>query len=153
MAGLSGPQLQDQLARLGYRPPIVFLTGHGDIPTTVRAIKAGADDFLTKPVSKERLLEAIERALLRCEEVCARDSRIASLRLLVSRLTPREHEVFALITTGLLNKQVGAELGTTERTVKAHRASIMTKMGADSLADLVRMAGILQMRPPSKTAE
>ena len=140
MAGLSGPQLQDQLTQLGYRLPIVFLTGHGDIPTTVQAIKAGADDFLTKPVSKDRLLEAIKRALLRYEEVRAQDSRIASLRSVVSRLTPREHEVFALLVRGKPHKQIAYALGTTERTIKMHRHNVMQKCQVGSLAELAVFA-------------
>lgn len=140
MAGLSGPQLQDQLAESGCRLPIVFVTGHGDIPTTVRAMKAGADDFLTKPIPKDRLLDAIQRALLRYEEVRTQDSRIASLRSLVSRLTPREHEVFALLVRGKPHKQIAYALGTTERTVKMHRHNVMQKCQVQSLAELAVFA-------------
>ena len=140
MAGLSGPQLQDQLLKLGCRLPIVFLTGHGDIPTTVRVIKAGADDYLTKPVSKERLMEVIERALQRHEEARAQDSRTATLRSLVSRLTPREHEVFALLVRGKPHKQIAHALRTTERTVKMHRHNIMQKCQVQSLAELAILA-------------
>jgi FixJ family two-component response regulator len=140
MAGLSGPQLQDQLAESGYRLPIVFVTGHGDIPTTVRTIKAGADDFLTKPVSKERLLEAIERALLRYEEMRVQDGRTAAMRSLFSRLTPREHDVFALLVRGKPHKQIAYALGMTERTVKMHRHNIIQKCEVRSLAELAIFA-------------
>ena len=127
MAGLSGPQLQDHLAELGSRLPIVFVTGHADIPTSVRTIKAGAEDFLIKPVPKEKLLESIKRALVRYEEMREQDSRIAVLRSLLSRLTPREHEVFALLVRGHPHKQIAYALGTSERTVKMHRHNVMQK--------------------------
>jgi len=140
MAGLSGPQLQDRLVELGCRLPIVFLTGHGDVPTSVRAIKAGAEDFLIKPVPKKNLLAAIERALNRFEERRDHDSRIAALRSLVSSLTPREHEVFALVVCGKLNKQIAVELGISERTVKAHRSTVMEKFNVQSVAELSRIA-------------
>jgi FixJ family two-component response regulator len=140
MSGLSGPQLQDRLRELGCRLPIVFLTGYGDVPTSVRAIKAGAEDFLTKPVPKKDLLAAIERALSRYREMRDHDSRIAALRLLVSRLTPRESEVFALVVRGMLNKQIAHKLGTAERTIKAHRQQVMEKCEVQSLAELVLIA-------------
>ena len=140
MAGLSGPQLQDHLAELGCRLPIVFVTGHADIPTSVRTIKAGAEDFLTKPVSKERLLEAIKRALVRYEEMREQDSRTAALRSLLSRLTPREHEVFALLVRGNPHKQIAHALGTSERTVKMHRHNVMQKFEVQSLAELAVIA-------------
>src|SRR6516162_6509575 len=136
MAGLSGPQLQDQLAELGCRLPIVFVTGHGDIPITVRTIKAGAEDFLTKPVPKERLLEAIKHALVRYEEMRAKDGRIAMLRARHSRLTSREHEIFALLVRGNPHKQIAHALGTSERTVKMHRHNVMQKFEVQSLAEL-----------------
>lgn len=140
MAGLTGPQLQDHLAELGCRVPIIFVTGHGDIATTVQTIKAGAEDFLTKPVLKERLLEAIERALVRYDELREHDSRIAALRLLHSRLTPREHEVFALLVRGKPHKQIAYALGTSERTVKMHRHNVMQKFQVQSLAELAVIA-------------
>ena len=149
MAGLSGPQLQDQLAELGCRLPIVFITGHGDIPTSVRTIKAGAEDFLTKPVHKERLLEAIRRALVRYEEMCEQDSRIALLRSLHSRLTPREHEVFALLVRGNPHKQIAHALGTSERTIKMHRRNVMQKFEVQSLAELAVIAERLGLLPVS----
>jgi FixJ family two-component response regulator len=145
MPGLSGSQLQERLAELGNRVPIVFLTGHGDIPMSVQAIKAGAEDFLTKPVAREKLVAAVERALTRDAQQRAHDGELDSLRARVSRLTPRESEVFALVVRGKLNKQIAGELGTAERTVKAHRQKVMEKCEAQSLAELVRMAERLGM--------
>jgi FixJ family two-component response regulator len=136
MAGLSGPQLQDRLAELGCRLPIVFVTGHGDIPMTVQTIKAGAEDFLTKPVLQEKLLEVIGRALIRHKQMREQDSRIAALRSLLSRLTPREHEVFTLLVRGKPHKQIAYALGTSERTVKMHRHNVMQKFQVQSLAEL-----------------
>jgi FixJ family two-component response regulator len=147
MAGLSGPQLQSRLADLGHRLPIIFITGHGDIPTSVQAIKAGADDFLTKPVAKAKLLAAIERALTRDAQRRAQDHELAALRSRLARLTPRESEVFALVVRGKLNKQIAGELGTSERTIKAHRQKVMEKCEAQSLAELVRLAERLQGSP------
>jgi FixJ family two-component response regulator len=140
MPGLSGPQLQDMLARIDYGVPIVFMTGHGDLPTSVRAIKAGAEDFLAKPVAKTTLIEAIERALKRYDETHERDVRLHSLRELLTTLTPREREVFGFVVRGKLNKQIAHELGTSERTIKAHRHNIMHKLKVRSLAELVSMA-------------
>ena len=140
MSGLNGPQLQERLGELGHRLPIVFLTGYGDVPTSVRAIKAGAEDFLTKPVLKKELLAAIERALNHCREMRDHDSRIAALRSLVARLTPRESEVFALVVRGMLNKQIAHKLGAAERTIKAHRQQVMEKCEVQTLAELVLIA-------------
>jgi FixJ family two-component response regulator len=140
MEGVSGLDLQDRLSKLGHTLPIVFLTGHGDIPASVRAIKAGAEDFLSKPVSKEPLLDAVERALERHGKVREDRERVAALRALVATLTPRESEVFALVVRGKLNKQAAHELGTSERTIKAHRHSIMQKLRVQSLAELVLIA-------------
>jgi FixJ family two-component response regulator len=148
MSGLNGPQLQERLGQMGHKLPIVFLTGYGDIGTSVRAIKAGAEDFLTKPVPKKELLAAIERALDRYEEVRKYDNRIAILRSLVSRLTPRESEVFALVARGMPNKQIAHKLGTAERTIKAHRQQIMEKCAVRSLPELVLIAERLTMLPP-----
>jgi RNA polymerase sigma factor (sigma-70 family) len=140
LPGLDGLSLQRALAEKHNALPIVFLTGHGDVPTAVQAMKGGAADFLTKPVDGAELLAAVERAL----ESAARARRAAeaeaAARQRVDRLSPREREVMALVVQGMLNKQVGHELGVTERTVKAHRARVMSKMGAASLADLVRLA-------------
>jgi two-component system, LuxR family, response regulator FixJ len=135
----SGLQLQAEMQRRGLDLPIVFLTGHGDIPMSVQALRQGAEDFLTKPVSREALVAAIDRALQRDarqrEAATAREALAARL----ARLTPREREVVALLVDGQLNKQVAFALGTTERTIKAHRASIMDKLGVRSLAELVRL--------------
>ena len=147
MAELSGPQLQDLLAELGCRLPIVFLPGHVDIPTTVQTIKAGAEDFLTKPVPKERLLDAIKRALVRYEEMREQDSRTAALRSRFSRLTPREHEVFELLVRGNPHKQIAHALGTSERTVKMHRHNVMQKIEVQSLAELAVIAERLGLLP------
>jgi FixJ family two-component response regulator len=145
MPGLTGPQLQERLTELGNRLPIVFLTGHGDIPMSVHAIKAGAEDFLTKPVAREKLVAAVERALTRDAQQRAHDGELDAMRARISRLTPRESEVFALVVRGKLNKQIAGELGTAERTVKAHRQKVMEKCEAQSLAELVRMAERLGM--------
>jgi len=150
MAGCSGPQLQDRLAALGSVPPIIFLTGHGDIATSVRTIKAGAEDFLTKPVSKAHLLEAIERALVHGEEARERDGRAALLRSILAHLTTREHDVFALLAHGKPHKQIAYELGISERTVKFHRRNVLHKFGARSLADLAIAAERLGLLAESR---
>ena len=138
--GLSGPELQGRLNDLASTLPIVFLTGHADTPTTVRTIKAGADDFLTKPVESEQLLGAIERALARHAAARGERHKIEEMRTLVAALTPRERQVFGLVVRGKLNKQTAHELGTTERTIKAHRHQVMEKMKVQSLAELVSIA-------------
>ena len=140
MPELDGLELQQRLTQSGVLLPIVFLTGHGDIPTSVRAIKAGALDFLTKPVKDADLLRAVRAALQRAIEQRDLISEIALLRQRYSRLTPRETEVMALVVAGQLNKQIAADLGTGEHTIKVHRARVMEKMGVVSLADLVRAA-------------
>jgi FixJ family two-component response regulator len=147
MSGLSGTQLQGRLAELGNRLPIVFLTGHGDIATSVQTIKAGAEDFLTKPVAKEQLLAAIRRAIVRCEEMRQQDDRSAALRSLISRLTPRECDVFALLVRGKPHKQIAYALGTSERTIKMHRHSVMHKCRVQSLAELAVIAERLGLLP------
>ena len=146
--GLSGPELQSRLIELGSILPIVFVTGHADTPTTVRAIKAGAEDFLTKPASSEQLIDAIERAMARYESAQSRRSKLDSLRARVATLTPRERQAFDLIVRGKINKQIAFELGTTERTVKAHRHQVMEKMQVHSLAELVSSAERLGMLDP-----
>jgi FixJ family two-component response regulator len=143
--GLSGPDLQARLSDLGSTLPIVFLTGHGDIPTTVQTIKAGAQDFLTKPVSSDQLLGAVERALANHQTVRDQRGKLDMLRDLVASLTPREREVFELVVRGKINKQIGVQLGTTERTIKAHRHKVMEKMKVQTLAELVSTAERLGM--------
>ena len=144
--GLNGLDLQSRLNGFGLTVPIVFLTGHADTAATVRAIKAGAEDFLTKPVASQQLIEAIERALLRQEAVSSHRSKLDTLRHLVDSLTPRERQVFDLMVRGKINKQIAHELGTTERTIKAHRHQVMEKMRVLSFAELVSIAERLGMR-------
>ena len=154
MPGLTGPDLQEALARTGHRMPIVFITGHGDISMSVKAMKRGAVDFLTKPFDVESLLEAIERAVRKDVADLSENSRTEDLRARVKRLTARETEVFALVVTGMLNKQIAGELGIVEKTVKVHRARVMEKMQAGSLAELVRLAdrvGITVPKPAGTT--
>ena len=140
LPGLSGPDLQARLTAAGCALPIVFVTGHGDIPTSVRTIKAGAEDFLAKPVPADRLLDAIERAIASFRSASRQQVDVTSTRALAGKLTPRERQVFERVARGLLNKQIAHELGTSERTIKAHRQKVMEKMGARSLAELVVMA-------------
>ena len=147
--GLSGPELQNRLSAADSFLPIVFLTGHGDIPTSVQAIKAGAEDFLTKPVSKEVLLDAIDRAVARHLVIRRQHDQLAALHALVAELTPRERQVFGLVVRGWLNKQIADELGMAERTVKAHRRRVMEKTKARTLVELVSIAerlGIIRER-------
>jgi FixJ family two-component response regulator len=138
--GLTGPELQARLSGLGSTLPIVFLTGYADVQTTVRAIKAGAEDFLTKPVSSEDLLAAVERALAHHQAGRSQRGKLDAVRAHIAQLTPREREVFELIIRGKTNKQVGNTLGATERTIKAHRHRVMEKMQVQSLAELVSVA-------------
>ncbi len=143
MPGLSGLDLQEELSRRGLDLPLLFISGHADVRSSVRAMKSGAIDFLQKPISDAALFEAVGQALARHRErqAARQDTDVLATRF--ARLTPREREVFALVVSGLLNKQVGYELGATEKTIKVHRARVMEKMEASSLADLVRMAGRL----------
>jgi len=147
MPGPSGLELQDALARLKVPLPIVFLTGHGDIPMSVRAMKAGAIDFLTKPVSREALLGAVQNALVRDAETRAARALAHTLQTRYETLTPREREVFAGVVAGKLNKEIAFELGTAERTIKAHRAQVMEKMQVASVAELVHVAEQLREGP------
>jgi RNA polymerase sigma factor (sigma-70 family) len=137
---LSGPELQERLSELGSTLPIIFLTGYPDIPATVRAIKAGADDFLTKPVSSDDLLQAIERAIAHHEVTRGLKSKLDVVRAHVAALTPRERQVFDLVIRGNPNKQIARALGCTERTIKAHRHRVMEKMQVRSLPELVSLA-------------
>ena len=147
MPGASGFDLQQSLAQMEERLPIIFLTGHGDIPASVRAMKAGAVDFLTKPVRRETLVRAVQNALER--DATERKSRaiVRELRSRYETLTTREREVLAHVLSGKLNKQTAFDLGTSERTIKAHRASIMDKLGVASVAELARMAQDLGIEP------
>jgi FixJ family two-component response regulator len=140
MPGLTGLELQGELAKRGVRLPIIFITGHGDIPMSVQAMKAGAMEFLTKPFREDNMLRAIMLAIDKDRIAHRVRLEMAELRRRHARLTPREREVMASVVTGLLNKQVAAELGASEKTIKAHRAKVMQKMEAASLADLVRMS-------------
>jgi FixJ family two-component response regulator len=140
MAGLDGLQLQQRLLDLQTLLPVVFLSGHGDIPASVQAMKSGAEDFLTKPVAKATLLDAIERALKRYGETREQYQRLAQLRQLMASLSPRERDVFMLVVRGKLNKLIAHELGMAERTVKAHRHNIMQKLNVGSVAEAVSIA-------------
>ena len=150
LPGLSGLDFQTELAKAGIRIPIIFMTGHGDIPMSVRAMKAGAVEFLTKPLREQDLLDAVRLALERDRARRESERSVSNLRALLDQLTPREHEVLSLVTAGLMNKQVAGELGVSEIMVKVHRGNVMRKMGAKSLADLVIMAEALGMRRPKK---
>ena len=140
MPGLNGPELQERLSKLGPTLPIIFITGYPDVPTTVRTIRAGAEDFLTKPVSADELLPAIERAIARHESTLARKNKLDLFRSLIKTLTPRERQVFELVIRGKTNKQTANALGETERTIKAHRIRVMEKLQPRSLAELVSPA-------------
>ena len=150
MPGLNGLALQEALATAGHRLSIVFVTGYGDVPSTVRAMKGGAVDFLTKPVNARALLGAIDRALTGARQRRRELAKITEVQDRIKTLTPRETEVFALVVTGLLNKQVAAQLGVGEKMVKVHRGRVMQKMRAGSLAELVRLAdqgGVIAAKP------
>jgi FixJ family two-component response regulator len=143
LPGVNGLDLQDQLARLGVERPVIFMTGHGDIPMTVRAMKAGAVDFLAKPFRDQDMLDAVMAAIERDRRRRDETSALDDLRARYDRLTPREREVMAHVTAGLMNKQVAGLLGLSEITVKIHRGGVMRKMGVRALADLVRQAEAL----------
>jgi FixJ family two-component response regulator len=152
MPALGGLQLQHELTRLSHSWPIIFMTGYGDIPTTVRAIKAGAEDFLSKPVAKGTLLKAIERAIVRYAATQQSQDQLKSVRSLISTLTPREAEVFALMVRGKLNKQIAFQLGTSERTIKAHRHMVMHKLQVQSFAEAVSLAERVGLLTPPHSA-
>ena len=152
LPGLNGLDLQKQVAVERSEMPIIFITGYGDVPKTVQAMKAGAVEFLTKPFSGDVLLSAIRQAVERSETTLGQAAEMRTLRDRYVSLSGREREVMALVVAGLLNKQVGSELGISEITVKAHRGKVMQKMKADSLADLVRIAAKLQSAPATMTA-
>jgi FixJ family two-component response regulator len=150
LPGLSGLDLQRELADAGVHIPIIFVTGHGDIPMSVQAMKAGAVEFLTKPFRDQDLLDAIRHAIARDRIARRQHARNVDLRKRYELLSPREREVFKCVISGMLNKQIADELGTTERTIKFHRGHIMQKMQGNSLADLVRMAEALGISGPSE---
>jgi FixJ family two-component response regulator len=143
MPGMNGLDLQDSLSRTGVPLPVIFLTGHGDIPTSVHAMRNGAEDFLTKPVNREKLFDAVQRALARNLREREARTKQRERRALYDTLTPREREVLAHVVQGQLNKQIAADLDTVERTIKAHRAKLMAKLQAQSVAELVRFAQAL----------
>lgn len=151
MPEISGLELQEKLTRAGILLPVVFVSGHGTVPMSVRAMKAGATDFLLKPFDEQDLLDAVYRAIERCRQERAQREETRGIEEKIRALTPKEHEVFLWVIAGLPNKNIADKLATAEKTVKVHRASIMKKMGAQSVADLVRMADSAGIRPARAT--
>jgi FixJ family two-component response regulator len=147
LPGISGLDFQVDLDKAGIRIPIIFMTGHGDIPMSVQAMKAGAIDFLTKPLRPQEMIHAVTRALAADQKRRADEKTVSDLRLLYESLTPRERDVLALVTAGMMNKLIAEELGISEITVKVHRSHVMRKMRTRSLADLARIADTLGIRP------
>ena len=148
MPGLNGMDLQDELSRADYSMPIIFITGHGNIPMSVQAMKRGAVDFLTKPFDDEELLEAVKKAIERDGTAKAERAQVHGIRRRIDMLTPREHEILRYVITGMLNKQIALKLDIAEKTVKVHRGRIMEKLCVDSVADLVRLAEKAGIKPP-----
>jgi len=146
MPGVSGLELQEEMARAGFNLPVIFLTGYGTVPASVRAMKAGAVDFLEKPVDDNTLLDVIQQAVERNRRARLEQAEIREIQGRVDSLSPREREVLSLLLTGMLNKQIASELGTTEKTIKVHRGRVMEKMQAGSMAKLVRLAGRVGLR-------
>lgn len=147
MPEISGLELQDRMTKAGIILPIIFISGHGTVPMSVRAMKAGALDFLQKPFDEQDLLDAVYRAIDRCRQGRTQRDELKNIEARLRSLTPKEHEVLACVITGMLNKNIADRLATAEKTVKVHRAAIMKKMGARSVADLVRMAEKAGIRP------
>ncbi len=150
MPGLSGMDLQEELNKADYHMPIVFITGHGDIPMSVEAMKKGAVDFLTKPFDDEELLRALGAAIEKDRDGRAEYTELHEIRRRIELLTPREDEIFRYVVTGMLNKQIALELGIAEKTVKVHRGRAMEKLGVNSVAELVRLAEKAGIKPPEK---
>jgi len=147
MPGLTGPDLQNELTKRNITLPIIFLTAHGDTPTGIKAMKDGAMDFLLKPIEEKALFEAIDKAIDKDVQMRKQHKEVEKVKKIISTLTPREHEVLRFVITGMLNKQIARALGTTERTIKAHRAQIMQKLNVVSVAELVRLAEKVDIKP------
>jgi FixJ family two-component response regulator len=150
MPGLSGIDLQKELNKADYHMPIIFITGHGDIPMSVEAMKKGAVDFLTKPFDDEELLQALRAAIEKDRNARAENTDVLEIRRLIELLTPRENEILRYVVTGMLNKQIALKLGIAEKTVKVHRGRVMEKLGVDSVAELVRLAEKAGIKPTEK---
>jgi len=150
MPGLSGMDLQDELSKADYSMPIIFITGHGNIPMSVQAMKKGAVDFLTKPFDDEELLQAVKKAIEKDRTAKEERAQVHDIRRRIETLTPREHEVLRYVITGMLNKQIALKLDIAEKTVKVHRGRLMEKLGVDSVADLVRLAEKAGIQPATE---